>query len=260
MIKISQLTNQGTINFNNNKITITTLTSTNNEIEKNISLNFNNDLKLIENDIVRVKQLTENYKNSLNGWIQEESTELQNLWAEKRNPGLNQYLKQLSEWTNKTVSNIIYDSNINDNFNEVIISKGKNLNNLMFVIETDGGNIFGSYHTIIPPKPSQWVIRDKNHFVFSLLNPYGTKPIKFTPIIDECYPLWVYKSTPGLFCIQSFCHISTNKHCYINSRGWSGKSFNEMYNDTVGKDGKLFTKIVFPSHFGLKRLVVLTWK
>ncbi|ELP83848.1 hypothetical protein EIN_197910 [Entamoeba invadens IP1] len=226
-----------------------------------MKLNFNEDLQQIEQTIAEVKESSQVYKNSLMEWIKEESKDIHMAWSLKRTPGISQYLKQLTAWTNKMTPSILFDSTVDapTSLFEKIRDKG----NIMTVVETDGGNVFGSYHSVLPTKPSEWVVKDPNHFVFTLKNPFNggvNASQKFTPIRPDCYPLWIYKSGNALFCVQYFCHVSNNKQCYINSKEWSGKAFEEIYNDVSGKGGKLFTKTVYPARFGLKRFVCLSWK
>lgn len=258
---ITNLINQGTINFHNNNLTIDRIhtVSSSEEIDDTFHMNFLNDLKSVEKEIQTVKQQTKTYKETLDMWITQENTELNNMWAKKRNPSLLQHLQKLSEWTGKVSSTIIFDSQINESFESSIIQKASTLKNIMFIVETDGGNMFGSYHTVIPNKVGKWAVSDDKHFVFTLKNPYETQPMKFRPIVEECYPLWFYKSSTSLYSVQSFCHITTNKQCYIAGKHWSGKAFSDVYNDISGKDCKIFTKTQYPMKFGMKRLVVLTW-
>ena len=258
---ITNLINQGTINFHNNTLSIDKLqsVSSSEEIDESVHLNFNNDLKGVEKEIALVKQQTKSYKESLDSWISQENSELNSIWSRKRNPGIHQYLQKLTEWTNKVTSSIVFDSHVNQSFDKAIVQNANSFKNLMFIVETDAGNMFGSYHTIIPNKPGKWVVTDDKHFVFTLKNPYETQPMKFRPIVEETYALWFYKSSTSLYSVQSFCHISTNKQCYIAGKQWAGKAFSDVYNDISGKDCKLFTKTQYPTRFGMKRLIVLTW-
>lgn len=258
---ITNLINQGTINFHNNNLSIDHLqtVSSSEEIDETFHLNFFNDIKSIENEIQTVKQQTKNYKDSFELWINHENSELNHTWSQKRNPTIHKYLQTLSEWTGKVSSTIVFDSQVNESFENTIVNKASTYKNLMFIVETDGGNMFGSYHTMIPNKVCKWTVNDDRHFVFTLKNPYETQPMKFRPIVEESYPLWFYKNSTSLYSVQSFCHISTTKQCYIAGKQWAGKAFSDVYNDISGKDCKIFTKTQYPVKFGMKRLVVLTW-
>ncbi|KAL7715663.1 TLDc domain-containing protein [Entamoeba marina] len=259
-IKIQQITNNGIINFNGDNVKIENINEAQHSTNLPSTINYKEELKTIEEEIAQMKEKSKTYQRSLDCWVTEEAKEIQKAWAIRRNAGFNQYLETLGDWVNKSIPTIVYDSNV-EKFNGTgLFNALKGQNNIMFIIETDAGNVFGSYHSKIPLSQSQWIVNDPDHFVFSLKNPFTQDYVKFTPIQQRCYPLWIYNSEVALYCVQHFCHISNNKQCYINSKDWSGKSFEDVYNDTVGQGGDIFTNLTYPKRFGIKRVVCINWK
>lgn len=260
-ITIQTINNTGVINFRNSEVKVHSVqdpTHTFPGVQEQGVLA--DDVKKINQTIGDIKQQVNDYKASLSQWMEDEQKSVQSVWTQKRMPGLARYMEQLSQWTHMSVSTIIYDSEVSPLTTESLFSSVNGKSNVMLIVTTDGDNIFGSFHGELPNSISRWKEADPMHFVFTLQNPYGIPPTKFSPLKPDCYPIWFYKSPTAIYCIQYFCHISNNKQCFINTKEWSGKGFSEVYNDTTGKDGRVFTKTLYPSRFGIKRLVAVQWK
>ena len=135
------------------------------------------ELKEYEEAMRKVKEINEKYEKEKEEVSKGVSFNIDKKRFQKMN--LNTYeIKQIEEWTNKKVGEVVFDSNIHNwrqNTSE-FDSKVFNRSNLIFVVEDESGNKFGGYvNTKIDKyywkEYGQWKgqrITDPKAFVFSL--------------------------------------------------------------------------------------------
>ncbi|BFU21283.1 trichohyalin, putative [Entamoeba histolytica] len=108
------------------------------------------------------------------------------------------YIKQIEEWTEKRISNILFDSDIDDwnidtsVFEERIMNK----EHLIIIIEDSEGNKFGGYVNSKIDKVDEW-ISDSKSFVFSLESNGRMKGMKKFDIIHPEYAFCLYNQSNG---------------------------------------------------------------
>ncbi|BFU18597.1 trichohyalin, putative [Entamoeba histolytica] len=79
------------------------------------------------------------------------------------------FIKQLEEWTERRISNILFDSDKDDwkVDTSVFIQRIMNKEHLIIIIKDSNGNKFGGYVHSKIDKTGQWIY-DSNSFLFSL--------------------------------------------------------------------------------------------
>ncbi|EMD45435.1 Hypothetical protein EHI5A_115730 [Entamoeba histolytica KU27] len=150
---------------------------------------------------------------------------------EQHNPNkTQQIIKQLEEWTEKRIRDIIFDSNI-DNWNRgktLFGERIKNKEHLIFIVEDTEGNIFGGYVNEKIGTEEESYILDPNAFVFSLESKGRLKEMmKFD--INEYHEAFYYDTQYynfALFVFGTGRDISVCKEIYKTESYCSQWSFN----------------------------------
>ncbi|BFU19596.1 trichohyalin, putative [Entamoeba histolytica] len=111
------------------------------------------------------------------------------------------YIKQIEEWTNRKVGNILFDSD-KDNWNRntsVFDQRIMNKEHIIIIIEDSKGNNFGGYVNEKIDKVDEW-ISDSKSFVFSLESNGRMEGMKKFDIEQQQYAFYLYnKSDDWLF-------------------------------------------------------------
>ncbi|GAB1220431.1 hypothetical protein ENUP19_0053G0029 [Entamoeba nuttalli] len=166
------------------------------------------------------------------------------------------YIKQLKEWTNRKVGNILFDSNI-DNWKvgtSVFGERIMNKEHIIIIIEDEDGNQFGGYVNSKIDKVNEW-INDSKSFVFSLeSNGRIYEMMKFDIKEPEC-AFKIYNQTDNhLFSFGNGWDIDVYKendkaksYCEQNSFEYYG-----IENALCGKE--------CPNRFTPKRIIVIEMK
>ncbi|BFU26140.1 trichohyalin, putative [Entamoeba histolytica] len=133
----------------------------------------------------------------------------------KSNDKTKEIIKQLEEWTEKRINNILFDSDKDDwnygtsIFDERIINKEY----IIIIIEDEEGNKFGGYVSEKIDKVSR--IYDSKSFVFSLDSKGKIYEMKKFDIEDKRYAFKLYnQSNNYLFSFGYFCDIQVYKENY----------------------------------------------
>ncbi|ELP92179.1 hypothetical protein EIN_381460 [Entamoeba invadens IP1] len=161
----------------------------------------------------------------------------------------------LSEWTGLTRSLKIYDSEIDELESNALWKKVQGRKNVMFVVVTNTGDVFGSFHGILPEKQGAWVREDKDQFIFSLDNNQGYQPTKFKPksMTHQLLSIAKKNQKQKMFWISDAFRINSEDKSYISS------SFSRFYEDTTHSDGNIFTGSVYPLTFSVVSCVAFQW-
>ncbi|BFU25531.1 trichohyalin, putative [Entamoeba histolytica] len=166
------------------------------------------------------------------------------------------YIKQIEEWTEKRINNILFDSDIDDwnrntsVFEERIINK----EHIIIIIEDEDGNKFGGYVNSKIDKCSHY-IDDSQSFVFSLESKGRMEGMKkFDIKIPERAFLLCKQSNDCLFAFgyRDICvykeNNKTNSFCLQHSFEYKG-----IRNALCGKE--------WPNnYFTPKRIIVIEMK
>ncbi|GAB1223493.1 hypothetical protein ENUP19_0149G0031 [Entamoeba nuttalli] len=163
------------------------------------------------------------------------------------------YIKQLKEWTNRKVGNILFDSD-NDDWNKntsIFEERIMNKEHIIIIIEGEDGNKFGGY---VNSKIDEFgYVNDSQSFLFSLESKGRIEGMKK---FDIKYPedaFWLHnKSDYSLFGNgYDICVYKENNkiksYCYQRSFEYKGIS-----NALCGKS--------HPDHFTPKRIIVIEMK
>ncbi|BFU18890.1 predicted protein [Entamoeba histolytica] len=160
---------------------------------------------------------------------------------------------QLEEWTNRKVSNILFDSDIDDwNKNtSVFIQRIINKEYIIIIIEDEEGNKFGGYVNSKIDKVDEW-ISDSKSFVFSLESNGRMKGMKKFDIKQPQYAFYLHnKSDDYLFMFGDgddicVCKENYKTHSYCNQRSFE---YEGIRNALCGK-----------YNFTPKRIIVIEMK
>ncbi|KAL7711647.1 TLDc domain-containing protein [Entamoeba marina] len=168
------------------------------------------------------------------------------------------YFDYLSQWTSKNTFHVIYDSETYELSSRAINSTTKGLTDIIFLVETTDGNVFGSYTgTRVPSvkhiENNTFFGKDSSFFVFTLKNPHNTKPQKIMK--RDCNKTMMFWNESNEFdaiisAILCFRISGTGKSMIMSQ-------FSEFYEDLTGIGDDLFTGCHEPDTFSLNRLVVL---
>ncbi|BFU22338.1 trichohyalin, putative [Entamoeba histolytica] len=175
----------------------------------------------------------------------------------KSNDKTKEIIKQIEEWTEKRISNILFDSDKDDwNVNTSVFEERiKNKEHIIIIIEDEEGNKFGGYVNSKIDKVDE-CINDSKSFVFSLdSNGRIEGMMKFDIIKDQQYAFCLYyQSDEYLFSFGDGCDICVGKEnyqtkssCYQYSYEYEGIS-----NALCGKE--------WPNRFTPKRIIVIEMK
>ncbi|BFU26111.1 trichohyalin, putative [Entamoeba histolytica] len=166
------------------------------------------------------------------------------------------YIKQIEEWTNRKVGNILFDSDVDDWKEDILIFDKRIINkeHIIILIEDEDGNKFGGYVNEKIDKVDDWIY-DSNAFVFSLeSNGIMKRMMKF----DIKQPQNAFKlynqSHDCLFKFGYGCDILVHKEntktissCYQCSFEYEG-----IINALCGNE--------WPEYFTPKRIIVIEMK
>ncbi|ELP93179.1 hypothetical protein EIN_054640 [Entamoeba invadens IP1] len=169
------------------------------------------------------------------------------------------YLPLLQEWTKKKKYNVIFNSKFDglnrETFNNRVCLK----ENIMFLVFTKEGHLFGSFNTKRMPAhmTEGFIMDDQTHFVFTLRNSKDCPPTKFTkkswngPSVGINFSGFKEGDDDGMI-------LAVRWAFYIREKSGSiSPSFTSVYNDIVGKEYFVFTTNTL---INVERLVALEWK
>ena len=159
-------------------------------------------------------------------------------------------VEMLKEWTGFKSYDVVFESNTSDidlfEFNGNVCGR----NNLMLLVFSDDGSIFGSYTSVQVPQPSNWVKKDMGHFVFTIKNPYNVPPTRFYPT-KPGNSVYIFQNDYmiSVVAIQGAFKINIKMDSVYSTK------FSKFYKDTVGKGASLF--VTNPEKFTIKSIMAL---
>ncbi|BFU20639.1 TLD, putative [Entamoeba histolytica] len=164
-------------------------------------------------------------------------------------------IRQIEEWTNRKVGNILFDSDI-DNWNKntsVFDQRIMNKEHIIIIIEDEEGNKFGGYVNSKINKVDKW-ISDSKSFVFSLESKGRIEGMMKFDIKQPQCAFWLFNQSYD--CLFSFGYYDicvykennkTESHCYPRSFEYKGIS-------------KALCGNEYPEYFTPKRIIVIEMK
>ncbi|BFU18508.1 trichohyalin, putative [Entamoeba histolytica] len=165
------------------------------------------------------------------------------------------FINQIEEWTERRISNILFDSDKDDwNRNTSVFDQRiMNKEHIIIIIEDEEGNKFGGYVNSKIDKINDY-INDSKSFVFSLESKGRMKGMKKFDIKLPEYAFYLYNQSNndlfafGLDDIEVYKENNkTQSWCDQNSFEYEGIS-----NALCGKQ--------FPNRFTPKRIIVIEMK
>ena len=131
-------------------------------------------------------------------------------------------------------------------------NKCDNKEKIIILIKSDKGNIFGGYASKSWKTEHFSYQDDPNCFLFSLINMYNTKPIKF-PIKNSQYALY-YRTDFGALFGSSGNDLGLYKN-FVNEGGFCC-SFPSAFSDSLRKGFSIFSGDTQNSCFLIKEIEV----
>ena len=168
------------------------------------------------------------------------------------------WIDTLKQWTGYSNCKVIYDSETNELSGDMLFLSLRLVSTVTFIIETTDGDIFGSYHTIIPTKQNCFVANDPHHFLFTLKNKLNTSHEQFKVFSQNNRLLDIFagKDSWVMGVNNGFWIHSKPNRCFITSSAANG-DMHDGYYDPKKYTSKIFTGSVYPKRFTLKRLIAL---
>ncbi|BFU18161.1 hypothetical protein EHI8A_047030 [Entamoeba histolytica HM-1:IMSS-B] len=167
-------------------------------------------------------------------------------------------VKQLEEWTEKRISNILFDSN-NDDWNistSVFDQRILNKEHIIIIIEDEEGNKFGGYiHSKIDETDER--IKDIRSFVFSIKSKGGLFEMQLSYMFRHQYIFYLYtRPSILLFAIGDELYATKN-NIVIYKENNKTKSWRSQFSFEDNKGNSLFWENELPEHFIPKRIMVV---
>ncbi|BFU24994.1 trichohyalin, putative [Entamoeba histolytica] len=179
----------------------------------------------------------------------------QSILNNKSNDKTKETIKQLEEWTERRINNILFDSD-NDNWNKnksVFKQRIMNKEHIIIIIEDKEGNKFGGYVNSKIDKVDDF-INDSQSFVFSLESKGRMEGMMKFDIKQPQYAFWLWnQSHDFLFAFGGGSDILVGKENYKIS--WC----DQLSFDYKGIENALYGK-QYPNHFTPKRIIVIEMK
>ncbi|KAL7715585.1 TLDc domain-containing protein [Entamoeba marina] len=160
----------------------------------------------------------------------------------------------LKQWVNKSIVNIIFDSDIDGNgSNKVLFNKVFGKSNLYFITFDENNNVFGGYIEKEINECDIYYIFDENSFIFSLIKNGKLKNKQYFMKQDKYEAFLICENEmDGLLYIfgnevfNEYPVGSTSSHFYFNT---SFYDFKEELNP--------ITDIIYPYCFKVTRIMVI---
>ena len=164
----------------------------------------------------------------------------------------NELLSILKEWTGNKEFQLIYRSSRDGMTHKDYHNKCDNKGKVIILIKNDKDNIFGGFAS------KSWLIEHDKHqddsdsFLFSLINIYNTKPIKF-PVKNSQYALY-YRTDFGVLFGESGNDLGLRQD-FVKGGGFCS-NFSNTFSDSLGKGNSIFTGDTKNSCFLVKEIEV----
>ncbi|ELP89402.1 hypothetical protein EIN_389870 [Entamoeba invadens IP1] len=167
------------------------------------------------------------------------------------------FTDDLKKFTEKEKYEVVYDS-IKDGFTSHTINNViQNKNNVMIVVETNNGNVFGSFSSAVIPNSEKtgygfYVTKDPGFFLFCLAGKSVLKPKKYTKK-DTMYSLKMYSDDNEEFVVGSHCgfYVGATRNSFISNKMPLFYNGIDNVDEIVGMH--------FPNTFTVSRVCALVW-
>ncbi|ELP85380.1 hypothetical protein EIN_086620 [Entamoeba invadens IP1] len=156
-------------------------------------------------------------------------------------------------WLGATRHSVIYDTEEHEFSSREFWAHVKGRTNIMIFVETESGSLFGSFHSKVPLQQETWVEDDDCHFLFTLRNPWHTKPKLFKLNPDWKKTLFIYgddQSTDVLGVFSGYW-VSNNPSSFVRTLFVNGYAHSPLINS------KLFVGSEWPDTFSISHLFCL---
>ena len=168
------------------------------------------------------------------------------------------WIDTLKQWTGFANCKVIFEQNENELSGEMVFLSLRLVSTVTFIIETTDGDVFGSYHSIIPTRQNCFVANDPNHFLFTLHNKYGTPHEQFKVLPHNHRLLDIFSGNDSwvMGVNNGYWIHSKSNRCFIPSCSANG-DLHDGYYDPKRYSSKIFTGCIYPKRFTIKRLIGL---
>ena len=166
-------------------------------------------------------------------------------------------LTRLLEWTGARDAFVVFESDVHQLTASAIWGVSRGRKNVAFVVETERGNVFGSFHAVLPKQQSMIVSDDARHFVFTMRNELNTGPMRFLQNETNENQLIIHRETLNdwIFGVGYAFHIRGNDKSYIGSA--SGEQLDRGYRDPLHLKSVVFNGTFYPNYFSVVRLLLV---
>lgn len=156
----------------------------------------------------------------------------------------------LKIWTGMRNYRVVYNKAFSEMNLSEFNSKICGLSNMMLIVTTDSGCVFGSFTSTTVPPPMNWVKKDASHFLFTLRSPLNMQPTRFFPL-KPANSVYIFQDDYmiSFIAVQGGFKINTKTDSSFSSR------FTYYYNDSVGYGPSVF--VPTPDRFRVKSVTVL---
>ncbi|ELP87753.1 hypothetical protein EIN_411060 [Entamoeba invadens IP1] len=164
----------------------------------------------------------------------------------------------IKEWTGKNTFKVVFDTERDEFSVREVSGRTRLIKNVLFLVETASGCVFGSYVTTkIPPVRAEayntFFGKDEGYFVFTMKNPHNILPTKFDKK-DNTKTMMFWKEPNELEAVLSaiLCfRISAD------GKGMIMNQFKDFYNEPTGFGDDVFTGTHEPNVFDVARILIV---
>ncbi|BFU19843.1 trichohyalin, putative [Entamoeba histolytica] len=166
------------------------------------------------------------------------------------------FIKQIEEWTEKRINNILFDSDIDDwNKNTSVFDQRiMNKEHIIIIIEDSEGNKFGGYVNSKIDKVDNGFIKDSKSFVFSLESNGRIEEMKKFDIKQPEYAFILFNQTLDCLFELGIDDIA------IYKENKKTKSLCKQHSFSYKGISKALCGKQFPERFTPKRIIVIEMK
>ena len=171
---------------------------------------------------------------------------------------MEKYKKILCKWTQYETYELIYESEVDGYTSRSINMNINGKRNVMILIVSDNGSIFGCFNSFEIPKAQkedQWIIDDNDFFVFTLRNKQKTQPMKFTLKEGIEKSLVISPNTSRLWIIATHACFGLKQM----DKNYIANNFCENYNCPSDITEDIFVGCHFPSTFIISKVYAIQW-
>ncbi|KAL7721843.1 TLDc domain-containing protein [Entamoeba marina] len=175
-----------------------------------------------------------------------DSTQINN----KKFIGFNDPIDLLKKWSNKTTFNVVFDSDINGNGENVLLNLVFNKSNLYFISFDENNNVYGGYIGNEINRYNQDIL-DENAFVFSLIRNGKVNNRVYSIHEGENRAFWLFSKNSECW-LYAFADFVVSKIGVDLSFCVDDNFFYDYKNDITP-----LTYVTYPKKFIVERVIAL---